>query len=239
MPGTSRKMLILPLAAVAALAALAAAGAAEPRADQIASLREGNRLYREGRLEEAYLAYLNGYWPEAPHPILTYNVATTSHHLGDLPGAILWYRRTESINPGDPWLRENLTHARVSLGLQPYAAPGGTGLMARHHLALLYLAAALAWIGVALWIARPRRSARTAMALVVSGVLLYAIIYLASVAAPRAAVITEACSGAQGDLPAGSEVWVIDEDAESYEIAAGRARVRCPRAAVMMVSATG
>ena len=231
-----RKTLILPLVV---LAGLAAVGAAEPQTDQIDSLREGNRLYREGRLEEAYLAYLNGYRPEAPHPILTYNVATTSHHLGDLPEAILWYRRTENVNPGDPWLRENLEHARASLGLQPYPAPGATGLLASHRHTLLYLAAALAWIGVGLWIARPRRSARAAMALVVSGVLLYTITYLAGVAAPRAAVVTEACSGDHGDLPAGSEVWVIDEDAESYEIAAGAARIHCPQAAVILVSATG
>ena len=238
----TRRILTFGLAALGLLGALAAGGAAvaaDAPSDQVASLREGNRLYREGRLEEARDAYLAGYRPEAPHPVLEYNMATTMHHLGDLPQAILWYRRAEATNPGDPWMRENLRRARASLGLQPYDAPGMSGMVSRHATLLFYLAAALAWLGAALFIARPRRSGVAAAGLVTLGALLYALTWAADRSAPRAAVVLEGCSAASGDLPAGSEIWVTGQSDGQVEIAAGRATLVCPRESVSLVSRGG
>ena len=96
-----------------ALAFLGGIRAASTQTVPIDSLREGNRLFREGRLEEAREAYAAGYLPDQPHPVLAYNLATTAHRLGQLPEAILWYRRSAAVNPGDPWLQENLAGARV------------------------------------------------------------------------------------------------------------------------------
>lgn len=229
----------IPILTFTVLAALAVPATAESQADQIDSLREGNRLYREGRLEEACESYLAGYEPHAPHPVLTYNMATTWHHLGRLPEAILWYRRAAAVNPGDPWMRENLSRARASLGLQPYPAPGVAGLVSRQASLFSFLAAILAWFGLALWITRSRRSSRLAIALVAAGVVLYGLTHLAILAAPRAAVVLEQCSGAEADLPAGSEIWVSGEAESGYKVVAGRITLECPRAAVSLVSEAG
>jgi tetratricopeptide (TPR) repeat protein len=225
------------LAALVAGALLAvcagAATAAEPaQAGQVSALREGNRLYREGRLEEAREAYLAGHTPGDVHPVLAYNMATTAHHLGRLPEAILWYRRAATASPADPWMRENLASARASLGLQPYPPPRLSGWIARYSIALSYLATALAWIGLGLWIARPRRSVRPALTLFAAGVLLYGATLLAGRLSPRAAVVLEPCSGEQGDLPAGSEIWITGESGTAYRVVAGEVVLECPRDAL-------
>ncbi len=210
-----------------------------PGDDQVGALREGNRLYREGRLEEAREAYLAGYSTEAPHPVLAYNLATTSHHLGFVPEAILWYRRAAASNPGDPWMQENLASARAGLGLQPYPAPGAAGLVSRHQTALLYVAALFAWVGLLLWIARPRRSAVFAFTLFGIGVLVFGATLATVRNVPRAAVVLEDCSGDEGDLPAGSEIWVTGRTEGGFRVAAGGAAMECPADAVALVSGVG
>ncbi len=220
------------------LAGVMAAMAVEngPSGDQVSKLREGNRLYREGRLEEAREVYLAGFDPESPHPVLAYNLATTFHHLGELPEAILWYRRAEAANPGDPWMRDNLFSARASLGLQPYASPGMSGLVSRHATSLSYAGALLAWIGLILWIVGPRKSAVLALSLVGVGTLLFAATIGISRGAPRAAVILVECTGAEGDLPAGSEIWITEATDENVLVVAGPVTLECPRGAVAPVA---
>lgn len=223
-----------PLILLVLLVAKGVAPGGEPAAvgDRVGSLREGNRLFREGRLEEAYEAYRGGWDAAAPHPILVYNLATTAHHLGRLPEAILWYRRAERLTPGDPWIEENLHQARASLGLTPYPAPGLATLIARHRSLLYYLAALVAWAGTVLWMARPRTSARLATALVVAAVAVYAVVAITATRAPTPAVLLEDCSDAGADLPAGSELWAVRTGEEAYEALVPGARVRCPASAI-------
>lgn len=209
-----------------------AAREATAQADPVAVLREGNRLFREGRLEQAYEAYEGGWRAEASHPVLLYNLATTAHHLGRLPLAVLWYRRAEQINPGDPWVAENLEQARGALGLEPYPPPGLATRLKQHRVALYYAAAALAWAGLVLWTLRPRRSTRLAVALGLTGLLVYGLTVLAAATAATPAVLLEDCSDSAADLPAGSEIWLTGHDGDSYETAVHGTPVRCPASAV-------
>ncbi len=237
----SPRPLALLLGALAPLVVLGAVAMADAQSadEQVGSLREGNRLYREGRLEEARDAYLTGYSPESPHPVLAYNLATTAHHLGSVPEAILWYRRAAATNPGDPWMQENLASARAALGLQPYPAPGLSGLVSRHQTLLLYAGALFAWAGLLLWIARQRRSAAVAFILLGIGVVIFSATLATSRSAPRAAVVLEDCSADEGDLPAGSEIWVTERTEVGFRVVAGNATLECPSAAIALVSEVG
>ncbi|MDX1643315.1 MAG: hypothetical protein R3244_03045 [Thermoanaerobaculia bacterium] len=201
-------------------------------ADAVEALREGNRLFREGRLEPAYAAYLEGWNAAAPHPVLLYNLATTAHHLGRLPEAVLWYRRAAAVNPDDPWAKENLEQARAALGLEPYPPPGFAAHIAHHRTLVHSAAAALAWAGLLLWIVRPRRSVRLAAGLGMVALLVYGGAVLAARTAATAAVLLEDCSDADADLPAGSEIWLVGASDESYETVVHGTTVRCPASAV-------
>ena len=201
----------------------------------VAALREGNRLFRENRIEEAYDAYRAGYDPAAPHPVLSYNLGTTAHRLDRLPEAILWYRRAATVNPGDPWLRDNLDSARATLGLQPYPAPGFASAISRHGRALHFLAALIAWVAAGFWLARSRAPLRPVVALLVLALAVYGVAFVATRSTPRAAVITADCSGRDGDLPAGSEVWITGRSGNEVSLAAGRLQITCPADAVSAV----
>ncbi len=217
---------------LAILAAVAGALPASAQINQISALREGNRLFREGRVEEAHEAYLRGYDINVPHSILFYNLGTTAQHLGRLPEAILWYRRAESLSPRDPWLQENLEIARDTLGLRPYSAPGFSGGIVRNARALYYLSALLAWGGALLWLVRGRHPPLVPLILLGSGLLVYAGTLLASQSAPAAVVLIEDCASTAGDLPAGSEVWVVRSGAATIEVAAGQLSLQCKLEAV-------
>ena len=221
---------------MAALCLLAVAPAATAQTGQVTALRDGNRLFREGRIDEAYTAYLEGYEASAPHPVLSYNLGTTAHRLDRLPEAILWYRRAAAVNPGDPWLSDNLASARATLGLQPYPAPGLASAIARNTPALHYLAALVAWIGVAWWIARPRGRLRPTLILLALALTVYGVAVLADRSTPVGAVVTADCSGSSGDLPAGSEVWIARRGEETVEITAGGLRMQCPSETVSPVT---
>ncbi len=221
--------------AVLAIAPLLAASV-EAQSDQVRALREGNRLYRENRVEEAYDAYSAGYDPAAPHPVLSYNLGAAAHRLDRLPEAILWYRRAAVVNPGDPWLSDNLESARATLGLQPYAAPGIASAVSRHARILYYLAALVAWMGAGLWLARSRGPLRPVAVLLAVAVAVWGVAFLASRSTPAAAVITADCSGRDGDLPAGSEVWISRRTGDSVEIAAGGLLITCRADAVSPVA---
>ena len=217
------------------LAALAGAPAAA-QSDQVAALREGNRLFREDRIEEAFDAYQAGYDAAAPHPVLSYNLGTAAHRLDRLPEAILWYRRAAAVNPGDPWLRENLESARATLGLQPYPAPGIASAISRNAQWLYLLAALIAWGGAGLWLARSRAPLRPVVTLLVVALVVYGVAWIAGRSTPRAAVVLSECTGRDGDLPAGSEVWIASHNDGTVEIAAGGLQIACPAEAVRPVT---
>lgn len=201
---------------------------ATAQSEQVSALREGNRLFREGRLEEAYAAYQGGHDDSEPHAVLSYNLGTAAHHLDRLPEAILWYRRAAEENPGDPWLQENLEMARAALGLRPYPEPGLLGAVSRHSVLLYYLAAVIAWIGTALWIARPRSSLTAPLVLMAVGLTIYGLVLAADRLAPVPVVLTVDCSAPTGDLPAGSETWVVRRSETEVEVAAGSLTLPCP-----------
>lgn len=209
---------------------------AAAQSEQVAALREGNRLFREDRIEEAFDAYQAGYDAAAPHPVLSYNLGTAAHRLDRLPEAILWYRRAAAVNPGDPWLRENLESARATLGLQPYPAPGIAAAISRHTRWVYLLAALIAWTGAGLWLARSRAPLRPVVSLLAVALVVYGIAWIAGRSTPRAAVVIAECTGRDGDLPAGSEVWIASHDDDTVEIAAGGLQIACPADAVHPVT---
>jgi hypothetical protein len=220
--------LIRGTAGLAILVAIVGALPAHTQVDQVSALREGNRLFREGRVEEAHAAYLRGYDATLPHSVLFYNLGTTAQHLDRLPESILWYRRAESISPRDPWLQENLGAARDTLGLRPYAPPGFAGSISRSARTLFYLAAAMVWGGVLLWFIRSRHPLLIPMVLVVSGMVVYAGTMIATRWAPAPAVLISDCASGNGDLPAGSEIWIVRASTDTIDVAAGQLVLQCP-----------
>jgi|GEM_PF-1360255 len=205
--------------------------------DALTALKEGNRLFRDGRIEEAVAAYRTGYHPQSVHPTLVYNLATALHHLGRLPEAILWYRRADASN--DPWLEENLWLARRTLGSQTLAPAGLLGLLAKHRNALRAAATLLAWLALAtlILIGRQRRwPSLTAFALAaVCFVLASAAAYWGG----RPAVLLRDCATAAGDLPAGTEAWVRPGPQGDWRMVARSADAVCPHDAVALVFPSG
>lgn len=180
------------------------------------ALNEGNRLFRNGQLDDALEAYRSGYRPKTPHPTLVYNLATTLHHLDRLPEAILWYRRGASSE--DPWLEENLWLARRGLGSQILPPGGLSGHLAHLSPILRGSAIALAWLsllGCLAWRSMPLWILPTAASL---AILLYACAFGVERWGPRPAVLLTDCSTAAGDLPAGTEAWVTPVVNGSWKI---------------------
>jgi hypothetical protein len=207
------------------------AGAAFGQSDPQVALNEGNRLFRNGQVEEAVAAYRAGWSPDAPHPTLVYNLGSALHHLDRLPEAILWYRRAGDSE--DPWLEENLWLARRSLGSQVLEPGGLMGGLAAAAPILRWVAVGLAWIALGVvvgWRRLPSWGAATAFALT-------ACLYLGAVAVerwgPRPAVLLADCRSPAGELPAGTEAWVRPTTDGGYRIA-GSAAV-CPAETLELV----
>ncbi len=171
------------------------------------ALRRGNRLYRRGDLEGAVAAYRAA----AGHgsPLLAYNLATALHHLGRLPEAVLWYRRAATGLRTDPWIEENLARARAELGARRLGPPRLLAPLLRDPWLLPAVATGCAWAALLVALAgarrRSRRLWRLAGGLLAVGLGLWSGELALSLAGPRPAVVLEAC----GELPAGSEVWVL------------------------------
>ncbi|MEO1370183.1 MAG: tetratricopeptide repeat protein, partial [Acidobacteriota bacterium] len=208
------------------------AGADAPAAvlDDALALRRGNEAFAAGDLEAALEAYRAGYRPDAPHPTLVYNLATTLHHLDQLPEAILWYRRAAAE---DPWVQENLWLARRSLGSQSLGLRGLPSLLVRHSGTLFGVAVGLAWLSLAA--ALSSRVSRGAWA-VALGLTLLA--WGGAVAADRfgpvEAVLLTDCAASVGELPAGTELWLWPGGGEELEVV-GFTETRCPRSAVAWI----
>lgn len=204
--GASVKRVVSCLAVVV-LGALLLAFASEEVApvDVQRALTDGNRLFRNGQLEEAVEAYRAGYAAADPHPTLAYNLGTTYHQLNRLPEAILWYRRA---GEGDPWRQENLWLARRTLGSQVMEPSGALGRLFPLAEGLRFVAIALSWL---ILIALIASSKMPRWLIVAVGVLAFALFAIALVAerwSPRPAVLLEDCFSEDGELPAGTEVWV-------------------------------
>jgi hypothetical protein len=231
MCGKYKRRVVLVVLAGALLCGLGAAIPPEGTADPVAALNEGNRLFRNGRLEEAVLAYRAGYSPADPHPTLLYNLATALHHLDRLPEAVLFYRRASGSE--DPWVEENLRLARLRLDRETLP-PGGTlGRLKPWSGALRWSAVGLAWIGLVLLAWRSRLPLWAALAAGGLAAILYGGALVADRWGPRPAVLLKDCSTAAGELPAGTEAWVRRLDDGRY-LVPGTGLV-CPAAAVAPV----
>lgn len=216
-------LLLVTLATALALVAAGDEPPSEARQTALA-LAEGNRHFRDGRLEDALASFRQGYLPSNPHPTLVYNLATTLHHLDRLPEAILWYRRAAESR--DPWLEENLWLARRSLGSQVFPPGGLLGHLSRHGETLRWLAVACAWTGLLFLV-----FARFGSWPVVACAALSALLYLGALGiehwGPRPAVLLSDCSSPMGDLPAGTEAWVRPAPGGGWQIS-GAVGVVCP-----------
>lgn len=218
---------------VAALALMAAGneGAADSRGTAMA-LAEGNRHFRDGRLEEALASYRLGWVPENPHPTLVYNLATTLHHLDRLPEAILWYRRAETS--GDPWLEENLWLARRSLGSQVFPPSGLVGGLAQITGPLFWLAVIFAWAGCA-FLAMQRFGNWPVLVCAILSALLYSGAQAVERWGPGPAVLLVDCTSPAGDLPAGTEAWVRPSIDGGWQVS-GTLGVVCPPDSLELIS---
>ena len=181
-------------------------GAASGPTDTRTALQEGNRLFRDGRIEAAAQAYLRGYSPAEPHPTLVYNLGTALHHLDRLPEAILWYRRAAGSD--DLWLKDNLMLARRSLGRQVLAPGGVLGRLGRQTDSLRLIAIVLAWVTAVAYIASRRAPVWLVAGLAGLAGLIYGGAAAVDYWGPRPAVILQDCVSPAGELPAGTEAWV-------------------------------
>ncbi len=230
--------LLAPLLAPAVAPPLAAGPA--PGGDR-AALRQGNRSYRQGDLEGAAAAYRAA--ADGGGPLLAYNLATTLHHLGRLPEAVLWYRRAELGLGPDPWLDDNLARARADLagaGARRLGPPRLLAPVLRHPWLPGTLAALCAWAALAAALAgagrrgrRPGHRGSLLWGLLGCGLALWVGTLALAHFGPFPAVLLRSC----GELPAGSEVWVVPGAAGELGVAGEK--LRCEGAAVGLVELPG
>ncbi|HSF42339.1 MAG TPA: tetratricopeptide repeat protein [Thermoanaerobaculia bacterium] len=205
--------------------------AADPTDPDVA-LREGNRLFEEGELEEAMTVYAAGYGRGAAEvdPLLAYNLGTTAHHLGRLPEALLWYRRAQAAAHDDPWLRENLETLRRSLGTAGGPA-SAWGIGAKAGLWLSMTGVVLAWASLALFALGRQRGVLGPLALLACA--LFGAGFLLEWKGPRTGVLLETCPTGKDGLPAGTEVVVLP-DGPGFRVL-GEPGLRCPGEVVGLV----
>ncbi len=203
-----------------------------PAVDSQTALNEGNRHFRDGRLDQAVTAYEAGYSAKSPHPTLLYNLGTTLHHLDRLPEAILWYRRAAASD--DPWLAENLWLARRSLGSQILPAGGSVGWLGRHTGALRLVAIAIAWLILLLVLSSPKMPGWALITVSLLTVTLYGSAAAIDRWGPRPAVILSDCFTSAGDLPAGTEAWV-SRGADGRWTISGSENVVCPAETIELI----
>lgn len=243
------------LAALALLGLLAPAALAATLTSQDGltpaetALAAGNRLVRDGRLEDALAAYAAGYeGTGSPDPVLAYNLGAVAHRLDRLPEALLWYRRAEvGVQAADPELRADLTdnlelahRSLEALGVQPGEAPAVWRIWIENRRHLPWLGVVLSWGALPLLALRPglREKVLVPLALL-SGLAAAAGAQprLLLNAGPRPAVLLQPCPATNAGLPAGSEVWVTPDGPGNWRVLhrdPGRG-LRCPGEAVGLV----
>lgn len=192
-------------------------------------LEQGNRLFRSGRIQEALTTYLAGWDPEAPDPVLAYNLGTTAHHLGRLADAVLWYRRALDADTGgadDLWLEENLRRARHRLGAPRLPPPDLSTRLAQHRAPAWILGALAGWVALGLLLVGRRAPRKAADILLLLTALLMATALLLPRLAAWPAVVLEPCG--DGALPAGAEVWARSREDGRVSVGTADGTVLCP-----------
>lgn len=140
-------------------------------------------------------------------PILDPPKAPQDPPGGRLPEAILWYRRAAGSE--DPWPEENLWLARRGLGTQVLPPGGPLGWLAEHADGLGLAAIAVAWGALLLLVALPRLPLWGLLVGAAVAGSLYAGAAAVERWGPRPAVVLADCYGEAGELPAGTEAWVV------------------------------
>jgi tetratricopeptide (TPR) repeat protein len=202
------------------------------------ALAEGNRLFEQDEIEAALEAYARGWRGDGSRTdgVLAYNAGTCALRLGRLPEALLWYRRAETAIPGDPWLRDNLSHTRNALG-DPATEENPAWGCGR---SLPLVGVALAWAAFLLvvLVRHPPRGLLALLALLACASFVTGMAGIPGIAGrlpgrfgPRAAVLLLPCGG----LPAGSEVRVRPLDGGGWRIVGQRDSPRCPAEAVGLI----
>lgn len=201
------------------------------------ALREGNRRFRQGDLEAAFKTYEAGYGGD--DPVLAYNLGTTAHHLGRVPEAVLWYRRSAADAGGnvDRWLAQNLESARRALEAPRLPPPAPWGFLEAYRHPVAWIAVGLAWITVGLLLVARRRGSRSPVHLA-DGIgslafLLFLIAVFSGAFAPTPAVLLEPCGSGEDRLVAGSEVWGrADPDGSFRIVRSDGSELACPEDSV-------
>lgn len=188
------------LAIIVALAGVVALPAAD---NDLAAIGE---RFEAGQLLAAREDYLELLASE-PNAALHYNLGRTDQALGAQPQAVLWYRRALALAPEDPWALDNLENLRSDLGVpEPDAGRPLAALFAADAWSGWFAALGLCAVLASRWLrGRPRRWTLVVTAASLLGG--HLAIQGAAAVAPVEAVLMTACKGADGDLPAGSEVW--------------------------------
>jgi tetratricopeptide (TPR) repeat protein len=225
-------VLLLLLAGLAA--STAPTNPADPAAPADTALAQGNLLFEKDEIEAALEAYARGWTGDGARTdgvlagVLAYNAGTCALRLGRLPEALLWYRRAESAIPGDPWLRDNLSHTRRALGGDPEEEEEDPAVW---RSSLAFVGVALAWAALLLVVLARHPSRGLLALLALLACISFAAGMLPNRFGPRAAVLLLPCGG----LPAGSEVRVHPLDGGGWRIVGQGDRLRCPAEGVGLV----
>jgi tetratricopeptide (TPR) repeat protein len=116
--------------------------------DPSAAFEQANRLYEQGKFEEAAAAYEKMIGSRLVSPALYFNLGNALFKSGQLGRAILNYRLAEQLAPRDPDIRANLRFARNHV--DGATAPPGGGW--RHGLERLTINEWTALMCLALWL---------------------------------------------------------------------------------------
>jgi tetratricopeptide (TPR) repeat protein len=92
---------------------IAAAGQNDPA---LAAFEEANRLYEQGKYEEAAAAYLKIVDSGVVSPAVYFNLGNAYFKSGQLGMAIVSYRKAQQLAPRDPDIRANLQFVRGTVG---------------------------------------------------------------------------------------------------------------------------
>ena len=79
--------------------------------------QEAERLYDQGRINDAVIAYQNLLEENSGNPALLFNLGNCAYRKGDYGNAVLYYERARRLKPRDSDITENLNFVRAQLNL--------------------------------------------------------------------------------------------------------------------------
>ncbi|MCS7337702.1 MAG: tetratricopeptide repeat protein [Verrucomicrobiae bacterium] len=109
--------------AAAWLALACQAGTGAPSSDAVASFESANRLYEQGKFDDAIAAYEKLLNAGVVSPAVYFNLGNAYFKSGRLGRAIAAYRAAHTLAPRDPDIRANLRFARDQVS-PPTFSPG-------------------------------------------------------------------------------------------------------------------